>query len=114
MAQSNCDALILHLIVELLAEEHNPQGKLGPLEGEHFISSSWYADIIFMLQHLQSPQVMDKTMAILLNNKASTFSILEGKLYWKDIGGVLLNCVDEHEASIVIKEFHAGECGGNH
>ena len=52
MDQSNCDALSLHMIIELLIEEKNPQGQLGPLVGEHFLSSPWYTDIIFVLQHL--------------------------------------------------------------
>ena len=35
-------------------------------------------------------------------------------MYWKEIGGVLLNCVGEKEAKRLIEEFHAGECGGHH
>ena len=52
MTQSNYDALSLHMIVELSAEEQNPQGQPGPPVGEHFLSSPWYIDIIFVLQHL--------------------------------------------------------------
>ena len=52
MEQSNCDALILHMIVELSVEEKNPKGKPDPPKTDHFLSSPWYTDIIFVLQHL--------------------------------------------------------------
>ena len=52
MAQSNYDALILHMIIELSAEEQNPQNKPGPPVGDHFLSSPWYIDVIFIPQHL--------------------------------------------------------------
>ena len=41
---------------------------------------------------------MDKTRARFLKQKATRFFILNEKLYWEEAGGVLLNCVDEHEA----------------
>ena len=80
MAQSNCDALILHMIVELSAEEQNPQGKPGSPLGEHFLSSSWYTDIIFVLQHLQEPLGMDKIRDIFLKQKEMRFCIPSKKL----------------------------------
>ena len=108
MAQSSCDILSLHMIGELSAEEKNTQKQPGPLVGEHFLSSPWYTDIIFVLQHLQAPQGMDRTRAIFLKKKASSVFVLEGKLYWKEPGGVLLNYVDEKEEKMLIEEFHAG------
>ena len=66
-----------------------------------------------MLQHLQAPQGMDRTRARFLKNKTSRFCILNGKLYWKEPGGVLLNYVNEQEEKKLIEEFHAGECGGH-
>ena len=61
-----------------------------------------------MLQHLQAPQGMDKTMAKFLKQKATMFCILNGKLYWKEPRGVLLNYVNEQEENKLIEEFHAG------
>ena len=84
MAQYNCDSLNLHMIVELSAEEKNPHGQLGPPIADHFLSSPWYTNIIFVLQHLQAPQGMENTRSIFLKKKASRFCILEGKLYWKE------------------------------
>ena len=103
MDQSNCDALSLHMIAELLAEEKNPQMQPGPRVGEQFISSPWYTDVIFILQHLQAPQGMDKTRAMFLKHKETRLCILNEKLYWKELRGVLLNYVDEHEAKRLIE-----------
>ena len=57
---------------------------------------------------------MDRTRAIFLKQKAARFCILDGKLYWKEPGGVLLNCVNEQGAKNLIEEFHVGECGVHH
>ena len=40
--QSNGDALSLHMIVELSAEDKNPQGQPSPPIDENFLSSPWY------------------------------------------------------------------------
>ena len=95
MAQSKWDALILHMIAELLAEDKNPQGQPGPPVGDHSLSSQWYTDIIFVLQHLQGPQSMDKTRAKFLKQTEMRFCILNEKLYWKEPRWFLLNYVDE-------------------
>ena len=95
MAQCNYDALILHIIVELAVEEKNPKVQPDLQVAKHFLSLSWYNDIIFVLKHLKAPQGLDRTMTIFLKQKASRFCILEGKLYWKELGRLLLNCVYE-------------------
>ena len=56
---------------------------------------------------------MDRTRSRFLKQKASRLCILDRKLYWKEPGGVLLNCVNE-EAKKLIQEFHVGECGGHY
>ena len=35
-------------------------------------------------------------------------------LYWKDPGGILVNCIEEDEANRIMNELHKGACGGNH
>jgi len=39
---------------------------------------------------------------------------MNGYLYWKDLGGILLNCLLAKEAKKTIKELHHGVCGGHH
>lgn len=46
-----------------------------------------------------------------LKLKASKHCILNGVLFWKDLGGVLLNCLVENEAKDVMSDFHKGDCG---
>ena len=33
--------------------------------------------------------------------------------YWKDLGGILLNCLLEDESRHTIEEFHKGDYGGH-
>lgn len=56
---------------------------------------------------------MDKTRARFLKQKAIFFCILNGSLYWKEPRGILLNCVVEQDAKRLMKDFHAGDCGGH-
>eukprot|EP00253_Pinus_taeda_P025342 PITA_25342 len=48
-----------------------------------------------------------------LKLKAAKFCILNSALYWKDPGGVLLNCLVEKEAKKVMDDCHQGDCGGH-
>ena len=52
MAQSNYNALSLHMIAEFLVEEKYTKGPPGPLVGDHFMSTPRYIDIMIFLQHL--------------------------------------------------------------
>jgi hypothetical protein len=109
MAESNFQALDINFLD--VADE---QGEMvTPNVREVFLNSPWYADLIFVLQNLQSPPGLTKTKARFLKLKALKFCILEGNLYWKDPAGILLNCLLKDEADKVLQEFHAGECCGH-
>lgn len=45
--------------------------------------------------------------------KSVGYYILDGYLYWKDPGGILLNCLLEIEVKEKINEFHKHDCGGH-
>ena len=79
-----------------------------------FSISPWYADIVYVLQNLQPPTGLSKTRASSVQLKDTKFYILNQYLYWKDLGGVLLNCLMENEAQQIAKYFHEGYCGGHH
>ena len=85
-----------------------------PQVAECFLSSPWYHDIIYVLENLQAPQGMERTKARFLKQKAARFYILNGGLYWKEPGGILLSCVIEEEAKRLMKEFHTGDYGVHH
>ena len=109
MTYSNCDSLQLIFL----------SGQLNQLDTEvqvmpDFYISPWYADIVYVLQNLQPPTGLSKTRARSMKPKATKFCILNQYLYWKDHGGVLLNCLLENEAQQITKEFHDGYCGGHY
>lgn len=56
---------------------------------------------------------MAKNKSRTLKLKVEKFCIMNGALYWKDPGGVLLNCLVEEEAKQVMEDFHKGDCGGH-
>lgn len=45
--------------------------------------------------------------------KAVKFCIIDNVLFWKNHEGILLNCLKLDETDKVLKEFHAGDCGGH-
>ena len=110
MAHSNCEALGVNFFepcTEVIAQEEERQ---VPLD---FIASSWYKDIIYVLQHLQSPPELSKTKERSVKLKAAKFCIINSYLYWKDPGCILLNCLLDEEAKKKIKEFHSKDYGGH-
>ena len=65
------------------------------------------------MQHLHAPPELSKAQARSVKLKSAKFCILDKFLYWKDPGGILLNCLLEEEAKKKIKEFHNEDCGGH-
>ena len=41
------------------------------------------------------------------------YVLIEKILYWKDLGGMLLKCLDRTEVDGVTVELHGGACGGH-
>lgn len=80
---------------------------------EIFLLSPWYSDIVYVLQNLPSPPGMAKNKSGTLKLKAAKFCIMNNTLYWKDPGGVLLNCLVEEEAKQIMEDFHKGNYGGH-
>jgi len=69
------------MITHLTNEEQDAGEQLIPQVAEHFLSSSWYCDIIYVLENLQVPQGMERTKAHFLKQKAMEFYVLNGNLY---------------------------------
>jgi hypothetical protein len=109
MAESNFHSLDINF----LAAIDGPKVQVTPNIKEAFLNSPWYADLIFVLHNLQAPPGLTKTKARFIKLKALKFCILEGNLYWKDPGGILLNFLLKDEADKVLQDFHAGDCGGH-
>lgn len=43
--------------------------------------------------------------------KSMKYYIIDNALFWKDSGGILLNCLLKDEANKVMQESHEGDCG---
>jgi hypothetical protein len=73
----------------------NSEEETVPHVSKKFLDSPWYANIIYVLRNLQALPELRKTKAIFLKLNATKFCILNHSLYWKDPGGILLNCLLE-------------------
>lgn len=80
---------------------------------EAFMTSPWYANLIYVLFNLNTPLGITKTKAIFLKLKAIKFCIIENVLYWKDVVGLLLKCLLSDVAERNMEEFHEGDYGGH-
>jgi hypothetical protein len=109
MAKSNFHALDINF----LAAIDGPEEQVTPNIKEAFLNSPWYADLIFVLHNLQAPLGLTKTKTRFIKLKALNFCILEGNFYWKDLAGILLNCLLKYEPEKVLQDFHVGDCGGH-
>lgn len=110
MAESNLHALDINLIVVMSDDE---DGVSLIQVSEMFLKSPWYFDIVYVLLHLSPPPVMSRSKGRSLKLKFAKFYILNSALYWKNPGGVLLNCLVEDEGQQVMNDFHRGDCGGH-
>ena len=113
LAESNCQALGLHVMTEDLAQEENQ----AELEKENimdfYFASTWYVDIVYFLLYLQCPEHLDRKDARSLKLRTTKYCLVEQQLFWKDPGGILLRCLDKPEIEGVISESHEGACGGH-
>ena len=80
---------------------------------DDYLTSPWYKDVIYVLKNLQAPPELIKTKARSIKLKSSRYCIINGYLYWKDPGGILLNCLLETEVKEKIDEFHKKDYGGH-
>jgi hypothetical protein len=110
MAQSNCESLGINFIAEI---SDDPVDNTTLHVSQEFLSHPWYNHIIYVLQNLQAPPELSKTKARFVKLKAAKFYILNGYLYCKDPGGILLNYLLVDESKLIMKEFHKGDCGGH-
>jgi hypothetical protein len=72
------------------------------------LAEDWRKEII---NNLKDPsKKVDKQ----LRYRAIKYFLLEDELYYRTIDGVLLKCLSEEEAKILMGEIHEGVCGAHH
>jgi hypothetical protein len=69
--------------------------------------------MVFVLHHLQAAPSLTKTKSRFLKLKYMKYCILNGNLYWKADGGILLNCLLKDEVDKSLQEVHEGDFGGH-
>ena len=110
MAQSGLEDVDINFMDVTTISEHCHQ----ELEiSDDFLASPWYRDVIYVLKNLQAPPELTSAKARLVKLKSSRYCLINGFLYWKDLGGILLNCLLETEVRGKINEFHKKDCGGH-
>jgi hypothetical protein len=60
------------------------------------------------VDYLENPS---RTVSRKLRYKALKFFLLDGRLYYKSLDGVLLQCLGQEEAVKMMSEVHDGLCG---
>ena len=84
-----------------------------PQINQAFLQSPWYADIIYVLLNPQAPPGLSRSKKRFLKMKGSKFCIADNVLFWKNHEVILLSFLKKDETDKVLKEFHAGDCGGH-
>ena len=93
MTNSNCESLQLNFL-----NSHSNKLDIEVWVMPAFYVSPWYSDIVYVLQNLQASTRLRKTRARSVKLKYTKFCIMNRYLYWKDLGGVLINFLLENEA----------------
>jgi hypothetical protein len=101
------------LDINFLAAVDEQEEQATPNVKEVFSNYPWYANLIFILHNLQAPLSLTKTKARFSKLKALKYSIMDGNLYWKDVGGIFLNYLLKDVANKALQDFHEGDYGGH-
>ena len=92
MTQSNVNFMEINFL------DANTGARIGNNEKDiciDYVASPWYTDIIYVLHNFQAPPKLSKSKARSMKLKFAKYYIFDGYLYWKDPGGILLNCLLE-------------------
>ena len=84
LAESNCQALGLHVMAEELAQEKDQAILEKEKIMDYYSISTWYADIVYFLLFLQCPEHLDRKYARSLKLKDTKYCLVEEELFWKD------------------------------
>ena len=77
LAESNCQALGLHVMAKELAQEEDQAILEREKIMDYYSASTWYADIVYFLLFLQCPEHLDRKAARYLKLKATKYCLVE-------------------------------------
>ena len=88
MAQSGVEDVDINFMdVNTMSEQSHQEPEIC----DDYLASHWYKDVIYVLKNLQAPPKLTKNKARSIKLKSYRYCIINGNLYWKDPGGILLN-----------------------
>ena len=76
LANSNCQALGLHLMAEQPAQEELQAEQEKERIMDQYVESTWYADIVHFLLYLQCPKHPDKKAAMSLKLRTTKYCLI--------------------------------------
>ena len=76
LADSNCQDLVLHLMVKQPANEEFQAEREKETITDCYAESTWYADIVHFLLYLQCPEHLDKKVARSLKLKTTKYCLI--------------------------------------
>ena len=71
----------------------------------------WYRDLVHYLQRGYLLEHWNSKQRRVLHLKSSSYQIIDGFLLGKNYDGVFLRCLEQEDASKVVKELHDGPIG---
>ena len=86
-----------NLQTEVAAEVAQDQNDIQQM-AKKLSSCEWYSGIILFMQKLEVPPSLTPNQARALKLKSVKFWAINELLYWKDLSGVLLRCLDKEES----------------
>jgi hypothetical protein len=75
--------------------------------GSDLAEDDWRKEIV---DYLENPS---RKVSRKLRYKAIKFVLLDGRLFYKSLDGVLLQCLGQEEAKKMMSEVHDGLCGAH-
>ena len=108
----------LHVSFQYIPRAHNEeanhlaQSALGNRVFQEVLSSEtsnddWRVEIA---DYLRNPS---QKVARKLRYKSTKYVLLDDQLYYKTVDGVLLKCLNQEEAKVLMGEVHEGICGAH-
>ena len=106
-------------LAQLLTKKSNSHAvNLASEQESHILhideNHEWYKDIIYFLRNLSCLDYLVDHQRRALRLEAKKYILTQDGLGWRNHNGIILKCVNVEESKTIIKEMHAGVCGGHY
>ena len=91
----------------LLAQSASSYRVFQEILSSETLTNDWRVEIVDYLKN-RSQKVTRK-----LRYKSTKYVLLDDQLYYKTVNGVLLKCLNQEEAKVLMGEVHKGICGAH-